>query len=282
MYERNEMAHHDEALLSESELVLPSTVSWLAPVIVDDLIRVGAINDGGYVIPKHLVHDVDVLVSMGIEEDWSFDREFSERNPRIRIHAYDHTISRNSFRRGVLLAAAGMCAGRRPPSEVLRRMKLLRSYGSFFSGANTHYQQRVYNRVDLSSDVTLAQIFARCQSEAVFLKIDIEGSEYRIVNGLIEYADRIAGMVIEFHDTEPFRSIFSAAIVALLEKFEIVHVHANNFMGVASDGVPEALEVTFEKKGKGSSRDRRMKLPLPFIDAPNDPDRADYKIRFSI
>jgi len=164
--------------------------------------------------------------------------------------------------------------------EFFRRVRVLQSYNAFFRGSVKHFQERIYNRVDLPVDVTLEKVFERIDSNKVFLKIDIEGCEYRIIEDIGRFAGRISGMVIEFHDIGPLRLVFNAAIARLQNFFEIVHLHANNYGGLAADGVPEVLEVTFAKKPLQGPAKRRTELPLPGSDAPNDARRADYKMRF--
>ena len=48
----------------------------------------------------------------------------------------------------------------------------------------------------------MTSIFERIKSNKIFLKIDIEGSEYRILDDLIRYQDLIKGLVIEFHNID--------------------------------------------------------------------------------
>ena len=59
----------------------------------------------------------------------------------------------------------------------------------------------------------------------VFLKIDIEGAEYRILNCLIKHTKQISGLVIELHSVD----VHIDRIKDFIEKFPlpIVHTHAN-------------------------------------------------------
>ena len=41
-----------------------------------DLIRVGKDNDGGYLISKNDLSKSDFLLSLGICDDWSFEKNF--------------------------------------------------------------------------------------------------------------------------------------------------------------------------------------------------------------
>lgn len=55
---------------------------------------------------------------------------------------------------------------------------------------------------------SLAEALATNTSEAdrIFLKVDIEGSEYRLLREIEAYSPNIAGLVIEFHDFDLHRS----------------------------------------------------------------------------
>jgi FkbM family methyltransferase len=50
--------------------------------------------------------------------------------------------------------------------------------------------------------IRLKEIFDRIKHAPFFLKIDIEGSEYRILEEIIELQDFICGIVIEFHNID--------------------------------------------------------------------------------
>ena len=138
----------------------------------------------------------------------------------------------------------------------------------------------MHNRKDSASDVTIDEIFNRTLSNSVFLKIDIESSEYRLIDSLLKYKDRIIGMAIEFHDTDPLRIIFINSMKKLLLDFEIVHLHANNSSSSSSDGLPEVLEISFARRGDFISLGRRTELPIPNLDHPNDITKQDFSLKF--
>ena len=83
-------------------------------------------------------------------------------------------------------------------------------------------------------------------SQNIFLKIDIEGSEYRFLDDIIANEERITGMVLELHDCD----IHLKKIQNFIKKLslKLVHVHANNYAPIrASDGLPLALELSFSR-----------------------------------
>jgi hypothetical protein len=263
-------------------LVIPASANFLAPTIVDDLVRIGKPNDGGYLIPKSAVLDTDFVISLGLSEDWSFDEQFKKLNPRIHIHAYDHSVSRKLFRRYLFGVTKRFCKGRVSLDEVKKRFRVCRAYNAFFRGTVKHFEEHVSDRVELPFEVTLDRVFERVNSSNIFLKVDIECAEYRIMNDILKFANRIVAMAIEFHNTGPLRSVFCASVKKLQERFEIVHLHANNFGGVASDGLPEALEITFLKRSKCEGGQKRMVLPISLLDSPCNPGAPEYRLTFPI
>ena len=60
----------------------------------EELIRLGSIDDGGYVLPINDVKNSDALISMGISDNWDFEKDFSKMS-NAKIFAYDHSIDSN-------------------------------------------------------------------------------------------------------------------------------------------------------------------------------------------
>ncbi len=268
-------------LRQSPELMIPAELSFIAPNVVDDLIRVGGPHDGGYVLPKSVIAESEFLVSLGINDDWSFDEQFHRLKSGIPIHAYDYSISKKLLMKRTVETALKACLGKASFDDLSRGLRAVLSYDTFFRGSARHFKERVFNRADGPLDVTLDMVLDRTKSDRVFLKIDIEGDEYRLIDPILEASDRIVGMAIEFHNTDPLRMVFASSIRRLQEDFEIVHLHANNYLGIAADGVPEAIEITFVRKSTRRSSERRISLPVPEVDSSNNPAMPDYRLRFA-
>ena len=261
---------------------LPPSLDYLRPAVVDDLVRLGGAADGGYLLPQHALGDIDAVLSFGLATDWSLEEQLARLRPRIAIHAYDHTVGAKSFYRAAKSRTWKFLGGRASLADVRARWKTYSGYRRFFAGRHRHFAERVFNRRDNANDATLDIAFGRLgDARHVLLKIDIEGGEYRILPAIGGFADRIDLLAIEFHDTDPLRPVFEAQLRALLEHFAIVHLHANNIAGIAEDGLPDALEITFANKRLCRAEQRRDRLPLVGLDRPNDPGRPDYELVFS-
>jgi hypothetical protein len=99
----------------------------LAPIAIQDLVRVGNKGDGGYVIPMSSVEEADFLISMGVNTDWSFDEHFLAINPNINIHAYDHTVSKKKFKKNLKKSLIRLFYGKSSLKEVLYHYRLYRN-----------------------------------------------------------------------------------------------------------------------------------------------------------
>lgn len=266
--------------LAAESVQVPTSLSWLAPIEVENLIRVGGESDGGYVLPQELLRNADVLISMGLGYDWQFEKDARLLNPKLRVQVYDHTVSEKLYARQYIAEIAAFLTGKVTAAKVKRRLQRLRDYRTFFGKEATHLRERIHDPQDSQSE-DIPTVFARVGEGCVFVKMDIEGAEYRVLEDVVSYADQILGMAIEFHDTGPLRLVFERVMQIVRNRFEIVHVHANNFTPTYRDGFPEAIEITVARKDLVQGTQRRKELPLPELDRPNDPGHPDYRLTFS-
>ena len=274
------MANETASANHVNRLFIPAELDFLAPYVVEDLIRVGRFNDGGYVIPSASVCAANFLISCGISDDWSFEEHFRRINPEVKIHAYDHTVSSWGFSASAIRGLLKLPIGKTSFNNLSRRYTLLSSYKRFFKGDVQHFKERINCDSSLSCDITPTAAFKRTGSDKVFLKIDIEGDEYKIIEDLVAHSSHVVGMVIEFHSTNALRPLFVRSVQSLQRVYEIVHLHANNFASIGDDGLPNALEITLIRKSKLMSLDRRRRLPIPLLDSPNNPLKSDYWMDF--
>lgn len=271
-----------DSAMAEAAPLLPPSLAYLRPHIVPDLARYGHAQDGGYVLPSSVVAEIDAVLSFGLATDWSLEEELSRRNDALTVHVYDHSVGAKTYRRSLKNAALKFLVGKTSLAELRRRWHTDRDYRRFFTGARTHFRERVFNRRDHADDATIEAIFARLGAAGrIFLKMDIEGAEYRVFPQILARADRIDLMTIEFHDTDPLRTVFEAQIRPALDRFHIVHLHGNNIAGRAADGLPDCLEITLLHRRFATSGGFRERLPIEGLDRPNDPGAPDLAFRFS-
>ena len=156
-------------------------------------------------------------------------------------------------------------------SELISNILLYPKYLSFFNNKNNiHYIEKI--GLQSKNEVTLRDCIQNKHIQApIFLKIDIEGGEYRVLDELVEYSSMICGLAIEFHDVD----LHQDRIELFLNEFPLtlVHTHPNNFGGVDKKGDPLVLEMSFS-----DSPDVTGDTPLYQYDQPNNPNIDELKL----
>ena len=229
-------------------LILGNEYNFLIPYSVP-MIRLGNLHDGGYVIAEQSLQAKN-LISLGLGTNWSFDKHWSAYNYNCHIHGYDSTIFPNEF-----------------PT------KLKAEYDSFFTGNIKHFSKN-------ASRKNIGNILHR-MPESAFLKMDIEGGEYDLIDP-ISKSENLIGMVIEFHtlDFKSRRADIRNA-VNMLDKYRIVHLHANNGGGVCDDNLPHTIEISFLRKELCSDK-QRYDVYLKGLDSPNSAfNKEEYMLSFN-
>lgn len=259
----------------------------LRTVECPSLCRVGSANDGGYVVALDALARARLLLSFGIATNWDFEADAARRNPQLCVHAYDHSVGTKFF--GAMALRAAVNATLRllalNPAGALastRKLGVALSYFRFFSSPHRHIPKRVWYNSDRGS-AAIDEIIDASETHgslSIFAKIDIEGSEYRVLPAVAARAHLFSGLVVEFHDTDICADAFNAAIAHLSHDFDIVHVHGNNYGDMSADGrLPLTLEVSFVNRMLGACVQPRLgatTFPRLGLDAPNNPRVPDY------
>lgn len=259
---------------------LGKNLAWLRPFHHGNMVRLGSDCDGGYVVPQDKISEIDGVLSFGIDQNWTFEAYLRSIRPEITLHAYDHTIHERQFYRDARTAWLRLFGLRGSWRQVQEKAQKLKSFRKTFFGGACHFREKISDRVSGSGQADLSTAFQRmgaCRN--ILMKMDIEGDEYRVLPDLILHARKIAVLVIEFHDTSVYRLTFRSCILALRNHFYLAHLHANNAGGLAKDGLPELLELTFVR-GRPRSKQKIQSLPIQGLDQPNLPTRSDFKLRW--
>jgi hypothetical protein len=217
----------------------------LQPYYCSDLVRIGKNNDGGYLVNKNDILKSDCLLSFGINDEWSFEEQFLNIKD-CPLYGYDNSVNREIF---------------------------------FFAGTKKHIRKNI-GKNNTDDEITFESVIEN-KGKNIFLKCDIEGSEYKILDSIIKHTKFFSGIVIEFHDIQDnFNLNEMANFVSKLDQ-KLVHVHINNYYyGIVNENqfVPFVLELSFT-----SSDNIKLKKNIFFpnsLDMPNCPEREDFTIVF--
>ena len=112
--------------------------------------------------------------------------------------------------------------------------------------------------------------------------MDIEGYEYRVAGDLLAFADRFAGLAIEFHDLDILRERFMAIHESLARDFAVAHLHVNNVPGLGRDGLPVILEMTYIHRSllEAEPRPSPREYPVHGLDMANVAELPDFQLAF--
>lgn len=183
-----------------------------------DFRRIGAENDGGYVIAADLGCPTAV-VSIGVGPECSADVELAKWG--ARVFQFDHTVNRSpSTHANIQFFPIGL--GNRPSDLTQPLDDLVRIAG-----------------IEEGTDA--------------WLMIDAEGVEWDLLRFQAEAVSRFSQISIEFHLLSLLSDESAAGVMATcVEKLRSSHVpvawHVNNFAPVHAIGgfwVPDVIEVSF-------------------------------------
>lgn len=246
--------------------------SSCAPTGRFDLIRLGRDHDGGYLVDRASVRETEALLSFGVNNDWSFESAFYDLRP-VPLHAFDGSIGYTFFLNRCIKRALNVTR----PSRFAKAYGEFSGYRRFFRGDRRHYPLMV-SEADGRDSISLRAAFDRFAARhpgKTFLKIDIEGAEYGLLDQISGLGDKLSGLAIEFHDVpeheqEIRRFVRGFALV-------VAHCHANNYGDLDPRGVPAAIEITFSR----SANRLGSEYVLPHgLDMPNKPSKPEFRLKF--
>ena len=264
---------------------LPNTLNYLRP-LKTDLLRIGKNKDGGYVFPKNEFEKIDLIISLGMGfeyENWGFEQEYLKKNKNIKVIFYDHTVSIKNYIISIFRISRRLIKLRYKFKDLAKILKHFYYYLILTSNSKiTHIKKKICKQSNHKNEIDIKEIFNKISSNHILLKVDIEGSEYEIIEQIINFSDKIVSLIIEFHQIDEFEDNFQKKIEILQSKFKIIHIHGNNNTGILTSNLPKTLELTFinKKNYKGVKNDFVYDFPRDKIDFPNNPNFKDIYFSF--
>ncbi len=213
-------------------------INRLHPITTDkELIRLGSMGDGGYLVPD----DLDGIVacfSPGVSTVATFEEAIVQQG--IPCYLADASVS-----------------------------------GAPVDHPLIHFDKKFLGVINDHSTITLdsmVRAYAPISGDLI-LQMDIEGAEWPV---LLNVSDSVLGrfriIVLELHSLERLIDkvgfdLMSAVLDRLLRQFNVVHLHPNNNspMPLHVDGlvIPRLLEMTLLRRDRGSRTGFAKQFPHP-------------------
>jgi len=222
--------------------------------------RIGKNYDGGYVIVE-LPGQYDFFISGGISNDVSFEEDLLTKYPNLTCVAFDGTIASL-------------------PKTDKQIQFIKKNLGNINTNDTTNLLEYIQNYND------------------IFMKIDIEGHEFRVMPVIIKenYISKIKQLVIEIHSPgdihlhpnyfKGLSDIHNEHMFQLLNDINkthtLVHLHANNGCNMQMiDGIqlPHVFELTFIRNDFVSEKKRNTTSLPTNLDMPNIYYKPEYKLK---
>ena len=217
---------------------------WLRPCIIrnDDLIRLGTLGDGGYVLSKNALKKTDAVIAIGIKDDWKFESDFLKANKNSILLAFDLVTDIMFFIKCTI--------------DSFLKLQLKKGFFYFFNIFNYllffRFNKKVkYTKKGVSGNkvgfLSLREIVNTIETSRknILMKIDIEGDEYSLLEDIIFYQDRIHMICIEFHNIISDNYTFSNFIDSLSSYYSVIHIHMNNNSKFDKElNISDVIEVT--------------------------------------
>ena len=255
----------------------------LKPIKTQKLLRLGRKCDGGYVVNIDIVKKCNTLISFGMGSDWSFELDYIKKNNNASIHIYDYTVSASPYIKEIFKYFRRFITFRQSYSAFSERLKYFYHYKKFLGLKNVNfYKEKITDQPQSKIDSDIQKVFRRIQEEEVILKCDIEGTEYKIIDQILEYKDRVQMLIFEFHWIDKNEKIFLEAIKKIKDHFQIIHIHGNNHFSKNVSGLPIILEITFLNKKYINEKKVEYinKFPIKGLDYPCNPYKEDLIFSF--
>ena len=226
---------------------LNNLLKKLSPVATDkNLIRIGSINDGGYIVPN-VLEDIKYCYSAGIGFNYDFEFELAKKG--IKCFMADYSIN-----------------------EIEKNSNLI--FDKIFISGNTEDKYLSIEDWIQKKEVD--------PSMGSILKIDVEGDEYKILNSVNkDFFSKFKIIIIEFHNlhylfNEKLFFLFHDIIEKIINNFYCVHVHPNNDVDFIKKKenitIPPVMEFTFMNKKNLKINNRKLFFPNK-LDSDNNPDK---------
>ena len=253
----------------------------LKPIFTNkkNLQRIGPKRDGGYIIDKRIFDKVEHIITCGLSDDWNFEKHFLKYNDKVRVIAYDHTVNSYFWIRRFFKDILHLILFKKLSLWKILNIFKYFDYIFFFTKNNKHFKTKISKKNIKNKEIKINKIVKGKKN--ILLKIDIENTEYTILDDIIKNKKKIVFLIIEFHSIKKNLKKINK-FVSQIKDLKIIHMHGNNINKIDKHGYPYALEISFinSKIIKISKKKNSQHYPILGLDYPSVRRNKDIKLLF--
>ena len=263
-------------------MILKPKYNFLKPFKTNTLKRYGRNFDGGYLVCENAIKSIDNAITLGVGDDISFEKDIEKKKKIKQLFLYDYTINNYFFFKIIFKYLRRLLTFRTKLSNLNYSITNYLNFINFIKKDNVFlFKKKVVSKKINENEIDLNMIFSNLNGNNNILKIDIEGGEYLIINDILKNFKKINTLIVEFHWINRNKDRFINSIKKLKKKFDIIHLHANNYRSPKkNEDLFDFIEITMVNKKINKFRSEyRFNFPVKRLDYECFPNRQ--KIRFS-
>ena len=250
-------------------MILNTKYNFLKPFKVKKLVRLGRNFDGGYLVCNDSLKSCENLITLGVGDDISFEIDFEKLKNSTTVKMYDYSVNNYLFIKIILKYFRRLITFRTKFENLKNSINNFKIFLKFLKKQNVILEKlRIEKKAKFHNDITLNSILNKIYNKKNLLKIDIEGSEYEIIDDIIKHNLKIKMLIIEFHWINKNNKLFIKSFKKLKKQFDIVHIHVNNYRPKKNtDDIFDVIEITMVHRNTNKYRkDLRLKFPIKNLD----------------
>ena len=123
--------------------MLDKSFNFLKPYEVNDLIRLGRNEDGGYIVSESIIKSSNYLLAFGMGADWSFEEDFLKLKKNNKVEIYDHTVDFLFFFKRLYKSIKRLFYLKSSPKNILKKTQHIFKYLQINKERFMHIKKKV-------------------------------------------------------------------------------------------------------------------------------------------
>jgi len=234
-------------------------------------VRIGNNFDGGYVAYDEICRNTENVISVGVEDNVSFDLDFVEKYPEANIHLFDHSVDElPEYHNNFSFYKTGLASTKYECFDTLKNIAKNFNNKTLLKMDIEWNEWDIFNNVDHSTLKKFNQILM----EIHLVHVDTKENFFLSKEKLTPYFESFYLDCYKKVNNILF-GYYGEVLSKLQKYFYIFHIHANNSLkkiNYNSQSFPPLLELSLVRKDLiNNVKISEENFPVQNLDFPNKP-----------